>query len=138
MGCDIHLHTEVKIGGRWHHYSEPSISRIYGLFAKMANVRNYSGIEPISLPKGLPKNITKVTKIDYLGLEPDAHSMSWFSVDEVAKLLSWVDKTEELKWFADRREFGYLFGNDWKYFEKYPNDYPKEIEDFRFVFWFDN
>lgn len=22
MGCDIHFHTEVKIGGQWHHHSQ--------------------------------------------------------------------------------------------------------------------
>jgi len=35
MGTDIHVHTEVKFGGRWHHYGAPKVSRNYRLFTKM-------------------------------------------------------------------------------------------------------
>ena len=65
MGCDLHLHTEVKINGKLHHYGSHRPHRNYDLFAKMANVRNYDEeIEPISLPKGLPEDITELTKYD--------------------------------------------------------------------------
>ncbi len=36
MGCDIHLHTEVKIANVWHRYGCPSVDRNYRVFAKMA------------------------------------------------------------------------------------------------------
>lgn len=65
MGCDIHMYVEysrevnsneeiiwLSFGGRF----DPG--RHYGLFAKLAGVRNYgSTIIPISAPRGLPDNI---------------------------------------------------------------------------------
>lgn len=64
MGCDIHLHTEVKINGVWHHMGAPSVPRNYRLFAKMAGVR---GIEtPIAEPRGLPGDATLLTRRDAL------------------------------------------------------------------------
>lgn len=33
---------------------------------------------------------------------------------------------------------GYLFGNSWSDFTGHREDYPTEIEDLRWVFWFDN
>ena len=57
MGCDIHAMIEGKYHwtsiGAWHWQScgEVRISRNYSLFAKLADVRNYDGIEPISKPR---------------------------------------------------------------------------------------
>lgn len=28
MGCDIHLHIEVKINGAWEHYATPRVDRL--------------------------------------------------------------------------------------------------------------
>lgn len=39
MGCDIHLHQEVKINGEWHHYRLAEMPRNYEVFEKMAGVR---------------------------------------------------------------------------------------------------
>lgn len=33
---------------------------------------------------------------------------------------------------------GFLFGNAFEYFERFRSDYPSELEDLRFVIWFDN
>lgn len=64
MGCDIHLHQEVKIGGEWHHYREQSVSRNYALFAKMAGVRNYGlTVTPIDEPRGIPDDATDGTEL---------------------------------------------------------------------------
>ena len=49
MGCDIHLHAEIKVNGKWEHYAHPHIRRDYRLFAKMASVRN--------APYGHPEHI---------------------------------------------------------------------------------
>ena len=51
MGCDIHLHVEVKIKGKWLHYNHPNIDRCYWLFTKMAGVREIEGVEAC---EGLP------------------------------------------------------------------------------------
>ena len=34
MGTDMHLHIELKIDGRWEHWSAPRIDRNYEFFAK--------------------------------------------------------------------------------------------------------
>ena len=105
------------------------------LFAKMANVRNWegSGIEPISLPKGIPSSITFSTGYDLNLWGRDAHSDSYLTSSEVRILLDWYK--QDHKW---SELFGYLFGNSYAYFEEGSSSYPANLQDFRFVFWFDN
>lgn len=143
MGCDIHLHSEIRINGVWHHYDIAHIRRNYDLFVLMAGVRAYSSdIETISQPRGLPDDVTFVTKFDSdVVWGPDGHSHSWLSSEEVPKLFKFVKeqgthRNSGLFWEHD--ETGYLFGNGYAEFKEYPNDYPKELEDYRWVFWFDN
>lgn len=143
MGCDIHLHTEVKINGTWHHYSTPAVPRWYLLFARMANVRNYEDVEPIAEPRGLPQDATALTLFDAERWGPDGHSHSYLSAEEIAELVQWVkDKSEQFKFefapFWESNTFGFVFGNNWSGFSKYPADRPEGLEDVRFVFWFDN
>lgn len=146
MGCDIHLHAEVKIDGEWHAYSAPHILRNYRLFARLAGVRSRDGIKPISDPRGLPEDASVVTKhhSDHWGI--DGHSHSWISAEEIALL----DDTREEWDYPPGKDseswmrygcsdlFGYFYGNSWSGWTKYPEDRPKGIEDVRFVFWFDN
>ena len=139
MGCDIHAHGEVKIKGVWHHHSHPRIERWYSLFARMANVRNECGIAPISEPRGLPSDISFMTKFDY---EWDqGHSASWLSGAEVEELCNWADTGRKESTGAyssfQHSTIGYIFGNGWD-IQKYPLDYPEGVEDARLVFWFDN
>ena len=72
MGCDIHSFAEVKRNDKWEmieeeifpfyegfdgdNTTEPFYWRSYFMFEFLAGVRNYDGIEPISLPKGFPKD----------------------------------------------------------------------------------
>lgn len=141
MGCDIHAHIEVKLSGRWEHYSIPRISRRYALFGRMAGVRD-SSIEPIALPRGIPKNATRLTKFDCKQWGVDGHSHSWLNAEELAALVEWYDnlrRGEDRNWIAtwEHYELGYLFGNGWNW-KKYRSDYPKQLEDTRIIFWFDN
>ena len=135
MGCDIHLHTEVKINGTWHHYSCPDVD----LFAKMANVRNNRSIEPISLPRGIPEDATFLTKFvcDVYGV--DGHSHSWLNAEEIFILYQEFGPMPDA---CFNLAFGYFFGNDWDTFWKYRNGnsniIPEGVEDVRFIFWFDN
>ncbi len=150
MGCDIHLHTEVKINGVWHHYGCPQVWRSYNLFAKLANVRNYEDpgspeyIEPISEPRGLPEDATAVTKYDSDRWGVDGHSHSWIGAQEIAQVAEWAKKRgmekapNGMEGFWESDMFGYLFGNDWSGFTKYPDERPEGLEDIRWVFWFDN
>ncbi len=145
MGCDIHLHTEVKINGVWHHYGCPNMDRNYSVFAKMADVRNGRDITPISQPRGIPDDATTLTKYDRERWDGDGHSHSWLGAAEIAVLFDFINTELNL---ADRRfktvgwwceeNFGYLFGNTWGGFTRYPDERPEGLEDIRFVFWFDN
>ncbi len=147
MGCDIHLHIEVKAHGKWEHYTHPRIPRNYTLFGKMAGVRGDE--PPISPPKGLPVDCNAATKLDYDIEGPDAHSASWLSSSEVCELKTWgdsqpyfgvkADGTRNGFWFDNL--FGFFFGNSFDDWGEYPYDFKRVkefgVEDFRFVFWFD-
>lgn len=142
MGCDIHMHVEIKILGRreWEHYSQPDVERNYALFAKMAGVRNRDeNIEPIALPRGLPKDVSFMTQYasDFDG--SDGHSHSYLESAEVAMLEKWYRTQSWAKPFGFYKQFGFLFGNSFDGFAQgYRDCYPATLEDFRFVFWFDN
>lgn len=144
MGCDIHVHTEIKVNGKWEHYGHPNTPRSYSLFALMAGVRNHDAIEPISPPKGMPEDASEITRLSYESYGSDGHSHSWLDSKEITVLEDrWIAMLElnnlstiefDLEW----KYFGYLEGNSWAGFAKYPKERPKWIEDVRFVFWFDN
>lgn len=133
MGCDIHLHIEIKIADKWLHYSAPSVARWYALFSKMAGVRGSE--ETLSPPKGLPVDASEVTLFDFKLWEQDAHSISWLSAKEIERLYEWLRSKAEDEKFGF---FGYLFDNDYGDFVRFPEDNPEGLQDIRFVFWFDN
>ena len=131
MGTDISLFTEVKINGQWHCYSKPEVGRDYYLFNRMAGVRGSGFSEPpISEPKGMPEDISLITKLHLENEHGFDYGLSWLNGDEILRLEECVDFPERL--------WGYLFDNSWGGFAKGLDQYPKEIEDIRFVFWFND
>ena len=142
MGCDIHAHYEIKVKGRWVYYTQANITRNYIFFAKLANVRNYFEIYYIDEPRGLPEDITELVKIHSDYMVADAHSHSCISSKEYAQVMEFVDNfdygndTKRSVYNWDSEPF--LFGNGFESFHKYREDYPEFLEDFRFIFWFDN
>lgn len=140
MSYDIHLHIEVKIDDEWHHWKHPRVRRNYSLFAKMAGVRSYKGeIEPLSPPKGLPDDVTAIVAFHSMHWRAGGHSHSYLVSEEVEQLAAWcVEQAwgDDPLWFEET--FGFLFGNLYKSLHKYPSDYPEGVQDYRFVFWFDN
>ncbi len=148
MGCDIHLHSEVKIKGKWHHHSEQKVSRSYPLFSKMANVRNDYGITPISEPKGVPEDATDLTKLHIERYGVDGHSHSWLSGKEISELHKFIGSKDNPDWFSGRygdclmwshNNMPYFMGNHLSGFHDYPEDFSDTgIEDVRYVFFFDN
>ena len=143
MGCDIEVHTEVLIDRAWHHYSTAAFDRNYQLFTKMAGVRSQPewGIKPIVPPKGLPMNLSAITKIA-VKCKGYAHSHSWFGAKEIALTEKWLMENATTPSGAafpsSSIKLGWLFGGTFGGFEKYRSDYPREIQDVRWVFWFDN
>jgi len=175
MGCDIHCFAEVKIGGKWEFYGELDISRDYELFSSMAECgRNgyakghsdwMEGMrerwEPIVPNRGLPEDLTFMTRIFYNQMPLDAHGMSWLNRAEVKTIIDnhkikcnkWDEEDGKdihgrnisNNWFDFQyHQIGYLFGLSWTSFDPNKREqmddegFPKEVEDFRWVFWFDN
>ena len=138
MGCDIHAHLEVKMDGKWEHYSAPDVKRNYKLFSKMAGVRQDKDwpTEPIAEIRGLPNDLSVVTEVDFCKWMQDAHSASWLNLEEIVAVECWA----EVAFTLNRSEFvGYLFGNDIGEF-MLDTQMREElgVEDVRLVFWFDN
>lgn len=152
MGCDIHCYTEGKDESSYVDlYFSPFGDRSYGVFGFLADVRNYSGVEPISKARGLPKDIAPSVKaaFEYWGI--DGHSCSWLSV---AELVAFDYDTE----IEDRRYVRQEGPNYWNgsatcevgqgkkttYREFLGKNFfrdLKELQDIdaeRVIFWFDN
>lgn len=71
MGCDIHSVIQIRKNGKWKSIGIGFDDRNYHAFSILANVRNGTGfagvktgsrIEPISEPRGLPKDFNVDTK----------------------------------------------------------------------------
>lgn len=145
MGCDIHMHTEIKVDGKWEHYGAPKVDRCYALFALIADVRNSDGkIKPISKPKGLPADANWLTRKSSDEFGVDGHSHSYLTSAEIARLEDAWNKlnTGETKWRErcdlEHHLIGYCEGHTWSSWFKYKSEMPAWIEDVRWVFWFDN
>lgn len=149
MGCDIHIHMEIKVKGKWEHYSHIYAERSYRIFGKLANVR-ISNDEHFPI-KDLPEDCSLITNIDWKYGEGDNHTPSYLTSEELSDLYNWMQS--EWEHIPDDQRGGYiltfdfeywflrhsyLFGNSYTNFNKYRNEYPEEIEDIRMIFWFDN
>ena len=83
MGCDIHISADrlvngsrERVTGNFHEGPDPFDWRSYGMFAFLSGVRNYSAIQPISEPRGLPED-------GGYEIYSGDHSASWLSVEEL-------------------------------------------------------
>jgi len=94
MGCDIHTYVEIRDKhGRWQAVEpdEPGRrtwawdfeSRSYFCWAMLADVRNYDDIRPIAEARGLPDDLSYEVKEAAKRAEDDAHSHSWFTLQEL-------------------------------------------------------
>lgn len=146
MGCDIHTHIEIRYKGKWEHYACPSIDRNYALFGAMAGVRG--GGPAIVEPKGVPKDMSIITRLSWERWGTDAHTASWFNEEEIDQLSAWLrkqaQKSDKLYLTCDL-EFGilkgtYMFGNSLTAFKHYDGyEYlPEGCDAVRLIFWFDN
>lgn len=139
MGCDIHVHVEVKRNGQWLHYNAPHVDRNYDLFARLAGVRRYDdSIEPISEPRGLPGDVADLTRAIYEreGGAKYMHSASYITCEEMRDVADWYESHEPTRRHCGSHGFdgvfGYLNGNP---IYTLDNGF---VDDCRIVFWFDN
>lgn len=134
MGCDIHAYIEVRIRGRWVCHSQPRIRRAYGIFGKLAGVRDCG--PAIVEPRGLPPDVSEIVAIEYAHDQADAHSESWLGPEELKQFVAWLAAEEGTTYASDwqRQQLGYITGNSPMYL---PGDgYPRQYEAMRLVFWF--
>ena len=111
MGCDIHAHIEYRrvdrVGRRlprrglpsWRQYASLNVNRNYALFSVLANVRNERGndivIEPVSMPKELPVDLSWAVKDEFeRHWKADAHSCSWLSLEDLRRAQEIYAKVE--------------------------------------------
>ena len=110
MGCDIHLIAQQRTKGKedaeWRNvgFRGKFTERIYGMFARMANVRNYWGFKYIE-PRGLPEDIfddwvarnvfcMKITENEHLAEWGDNFCSKEQADEWVAKGYSeWINET---------------------------------------------
>lgn len=139
------MHIEVRPAGLtdWYHYAAPSIRQDYGLFSLMSDIRRNSGIAPVVQPKGLPHDLSLVTRLCFAvdAERYPPHGASWLGRDEITDLRE--------AWAALVRSRGgnpydlnhdlecgifhtYMCGNEIEGIDGTP------FEDVRLVFWFDN
>jgi len=132
MGCDIHLHYEIKKGNKWKYidwkkdlqsedkdyytelFNHPLyVGRNYDLFSILANVRNgygfagcktSGGFAPIDFPRGLPDDISDMVKEEAEHWEGDAHSHSWLYLQELTSY-NWDIRTVTLIGVVNKREY---------------------------------
>lgn len=126
MGCDIHMHVEVRQGRRWRHFANPSITRNYTLFALLARCGRESHIAPVANNRGMPRDASVEARWQWTrDLRFGYHSPTWLSLHEAREA-------------AER--FMALDGrNMWLYFDDFDvMAIDAADEDVRLVFWFDN
>lgn len=96
MGCDIHLRLERKAKGqsKWKDchilgYDRCWGDRIYGMFAALADVRNYNDIEHLPV-RGIPQDATERTLMRYGYRIVDKPEYDWQCSASDAK--KWVEE----------------------------------------------
>ena len=137
MGCDIHFHSEVKIKGKWRHHADASLKRDYKIFTKISNVRNDYNIDPLTDSRGLPDDITFLTDYCAKDTGSDGYSHSYLNKEEIAVFHNWLDK--EIGYEYAHQCIPYFCRNHLSGLISFPKDWEgMEIEDARYVFWFDN
>jgi len=94
MGCDIHLFVEKKEKDGWKFIKDidTDIGRDYRLFSVLAGVRNTTKAIPISLPKGIPNDVSDAVheNIDQCSFLGD-HSHSFLTLEEILNF-NWDQK----------------------------------------------
>lgn len=102
MGADIHMYVERREGDRWvalkgrnPYYDllkeQDEVvyqnwiwqGRDYDLFAVLADVRNEFDFVPVSLPKGLPVDVSDIVRSHANIMCFDEHSHTWLSLREL-------------------------------------------------------
>ncbi len=137
MGVDITVHIELKYNDEWLHYSVLDLNRNYELFDAMAGIM--SGRPIIAQPKGIPDDISTITRLHLENTEYTEVGASWFDEDEIDLLRQWTKVNLKVSLEHDIFNRLYLFDNGLTDHKHYMDDcqLPEGCESVRMVFWFD-
>lgn len=167
MGCDIHLYVEYRKKNSNRNWESSGTvmpncgDRIYGMFAVMANVRNYDNLEQIVPDRGYPMDATYSTdnayfceisedelhedsfyhasvvtkkvgkRTLYMREDIDYHSANWCTASELEECINFIFKDESGNWSESSIEWLALLGAMKGY------EMSGEFE-CRAVYWFDS
>ncbi|WP_300673633.1 hypothetical protein [Desulfoluna sp.] len=142
MGTDINLYAEKKVGDKWvlatgmekNEWYDPNnplksefspiqieVGRNYDLFALLAGVRNYSDVESISDPRGLPNDVCQEISAEYKTYEDASFSPSWLLVSELEQF-DW-EKVIQKEGMVDKHVANLFAGNPMGFpVDKWPKD----------------
>lgn len=139
MGCDIHAFIEVKVKDKWITYSKPQIKRWYKLFTKIAGVRRAEGDNEFSIIPfcELPEDLSEAVKIEYEWGEEDYHNAGFLNKKQIKEMCEWAEKNSDNRDF-EHEQLGYINGNSVYGVGDPEGGYPKDFQDVRMIFWFDN
>lgn len=141
MGCDIYTFVEIKtnaikqgsIHKKWYPFDVIDVGRNYNLFGLLAGVRSITYM-PLIKPKGIPNDLSIILKDYYNCLKPNIFGESWFSRNELKKIIKKIhtinkklDPEEKLYFISDRY---------YNFLEKLI--LKNKIKDYRIIIWFDN
>lgn len=85
--------------------------RSYLIFAILAGVRNYYDIKPVSLPKGLPSDVSPEVKAQSDWWGEDGHSHSFLTLKEILDY-DWTQTVELEDWCKNEEEAKKLYGEN--------------------------
>lgn len=130
MGCDIHLYIEARprikaIDNSKYPWGSVGFqgefsSRIYGMFARMANVRSYGKAYKVQFePRGLPKDVNSYSLKDKAWLEvtndknllekyPNYCSLTMAEQWVELGVSEWIDETKTHIFNPDYHSFSWL------------------------------
>lgn len=159
MGCDIHIYTEMheKLDdkliwinvdcwkyNRWYELypaSERQFTiehiykgRWYSMFAVLANVRNYGKCEPISMPRGLPEDVSKPVREECERWGTDGHSHSWFTLAELKDAKKQRGIIHYIGWVTDEGKKQIEDGQMPDFWEADSSEYCKHLMEWDFEF----
>ena len=146
MACDIHAYLEKQRDDGTYEYIDSVFNHLrdYNFFAFLADVRNYSNIEPLVPPRrNLPADVSEYVLAQRNEWGSDGHSTSWVSVDELFAF----DYSSIVKQNTGYTTWGGITRGtslDMKYSDFLGDDIMMIIlrlgkfVDHRIVFWFDN
>lgn len=149
MGCDIHCFVEKKVDEKYNCWQQvklykveeyhqdikvvdPYDGRNYDLFSILAGVRG--PYEPLVYPRGLPENLSEDVEKERAWMGQDAHTQTWYDLNELFLLREVHKSEEEYESFVDFVnwiEFYLHFAGEWVFSDVTPGKY-------RVVIWFDS